>query len=123
MRVRAAVLAACAVLFCGCGSANDSVLLTSNGQGPTQTSGFDPNGPWVLDYKWDCSSVLLRNKSLQPGFTWNTLNRDDKTLTAENPHGQSKGVKGSGTARYSMGGAFSIDITSACDWVVQVTTA
>jgi hypothetical protein len=123
-RVLAAAIAlACAALFCGCGTADDSLLLTSNGSGPQESAAFDPSGPWVLAYKWDCSSVLLRNHSLEAAFTWDTYNNDDGTLTADHPHGQAKGKKGSGTARYSMGGAFHIQITSACDWVGQVKAA
>ena len=116
----AAVVGAAA--FCACGSGNASSLLTSNGTGPQQSAVFEPEGPWVLSYKWDCTSALQHNRSLQPGFAWDTINKDDDTLAADHPHGEAKGKQGSGTARYPMGGAFAIDVTSACDWMVEVKT-
>lgn len=116
----AAVLAVALPALCGCGSASGQVLLTSNGSGTRQTDVFDPDGPWQVDYKWDCTAAALRNRALQPGFAWDTLNADDNTLTADNPHGLAKGTSGSGTARYTMSGAYRLDITTPCDWVVQV---
>lgn len=119
-RLLAATLVAVALPLWGCGTATGQLLLSSTGSGPQTTAVFDPDGPWKLTYRWDCTSAALRNRALQPGFTWDTLNADDDTLTADHPHNQAKGMKGSGTATYSMGGAFQIHVTSACDWVVQV---
>jgi hypothetical protein len=119
-RLVAGALACASLLLCGCGTSTGQLLFTSNGSGPHQSAVFDPGGPWQVDYRWDCTSAALRTRALQPGFGWDTLNADDSTLTADNPHQHAKGMKGSGTARYPMSGAYQLDITSPCDWVVQV---
>jgi hypothetical protein len=119
-RLVAAGLAAVSLALCGCGSSTGALLLTSNGSGPHKTDTFDPQGPWQVDYKWDCTSAALRVRALQPGFAWDAYNADDATFTADTPHKQAKGMKGSGTAKYAMSGAYYLDIASPCDWVVQV---
>ena len=121
--MRAALLAAALAatgLLCGCGSGGGALLLSSSGTGPDQTYTFDPQGPWSVDYRWDCTGAALRNPSLQRAFSWDMLNGDDDTLVAQNPHVLVKGMKGSGTLAYAMGGAYYMKVTSGCDWVVQV---
>ncbi len=84
----------------------------------TQVS--NPQQAWSVDDKWDCTTAALRNPTLRRAMSWDMLNGDDDTLVAQNPHPLAKGMKGSGSLTYAMGGANYMKITSGCDRVVQV---
>lgn len=118
MAVVAAALVA--IGLSGCGTGASAVLVAINGSGPYTSATFDPTGPWTVSYRWDCSGVAARGQPVAQELSWDVYNGDDQTYAADHPHVQVKGKKGSGTVRYPMSGAYYLDVSSGCDYVIQV---
>lgn len=122
LRRRAAALAALAVLLPACGGSNVQHLLDTSASGNADTSAFRPKGAWDLVYSWDCSSAAARHTPDASTFSFTVLNADDDTLAAQQPTTARTGRSGKGTLHYTRSGPYYVEITTVCDWRVQVVT-
>jgi len=120
MRRRASLLALLALLLPACGDSGAQHLLDSSNSGNADTAAFRPTGAWDLVYSWDCSAAAARHSPDANSFSFVVLNADDNTLAAQQPQTARKGKSGAGTIHYTRSGPYYVEITTVCDWRVQV---
>lgn len=105
------------LLLAACGGSRlDATLLDGDGQGDQYSTAFEPPGAWSLSYTWDCSTARSQNPTVSTSFAFVVFDADDTSLAAEHPTLVRNGLKGSGTLRFSRGGAYYVHVTSPCDW-------
>ncbi len=122
MHRRALALAALAVLLPACGGSSEQHLLDDSSSGNADTATFRAQGAWDLQYSWDCSAAKARHTPDADKFSFVVLNADDNTLAAQQPQTARTGAGGKGTLHYTRSGPYYIEVTSVCDWRIQVLT-
>lgn len=97
-------------------------VLDTSGSGNADTSTFRVQAAWDLQYSWDCSGAAARHVPDAGKFSFIVLNADDNTLAAQQPQTARTGTRGSGTLHYTRSGPYYAEVTTVCDWRVQVLT-
>jgi len=123
MHRHAVALAALAGLLAACGGSAEQHLLDTSSSGNADTSTFRTQAAWDLQYSWDCSAARARHTPDADKFGFIVLNADDNTLAAQEPQTARSGKGGNGTLHYTRSGPYYVEVTTVCDWRIQVLTA
>ena len=117
---RASAAAGLALLLAACGGSGVQHILDTSATGNGDTAPFRAQTAWDLVYSWDCSAAAARHTPDAGKFGFVVLNADDDTLAAQQPQTARTGGKGGGTIHYTRSGPYYVEVTTVCDWRVQV---